>query len=498
MPGKYNKAVKDKKTLIFIIISIVLLFGVFFSQSPFFIPKKQPEKNSPVEALLNTAQLESQIQRFKDLIRAFVELNQKLQAAFIREKKERGTLEKMLKDTTLDNKILSKSLLQFKAGLDLTEPLKEKIREIESDLSSLPLKVEEEKELKKFLWEIKGKLNDLDSQIPIALKENRAYKIQAERLNTLLSQKDTEITLLKTQKNSLAGTVTEFEKTLKMHAPLENKVVNLEKINSELKQTNYILAQEIGHLKEKQQAKEDTLSRYQKASEELEAIKRKEIEQSNTILSLTGKNQAMAFELESLHKQLASWEQQRQGLIEELKDSKNTIQNNVKLHEIIDQLKTQLEEITKRYAALEKELRLAQKTIKNNDIELGKRAEKILLAQEKRQDAENKTAQFQVKAQELEKDSTSLREQIVSVQLEREALRNQLLEAQGRLGELEIKASQITNILKTPKAAETSLSSPEKKDIALDLYPLQNNTATASGENKESAPEEKAGKEKNE
>ena len=153
------------------------------------------------------------------------------------------------------------------------------------------------------------------------------------------------------------------------------------------------------------------------------------------------------------------------------------------LQEQFKTLQAHSEELSKNYADLKNEYSKADETIKQNTLDLGKRADRILVLSEKLSETRSGLKESRSKYQEIEKESAALREQNVAAQLEREELKIQLTQTRVKLKEFESQASQITSILKGINTGETFPDLPQERDenkkIEVELYHSKDSPVSA-------------------
>ena len=488
---------KGKKVWILIIFTAVIAAILIYYTQPAIKRNSRAGKIKPQESNINTAQLEAQVQQLKDLLHAVVQLNRKLEASFQKEKGESQDLEKTLKDASAKNEALLQELAQAKIGLALTQPIKQKMNEVETLLPKLNIAPGNEKEISQLLQEIQKMLGIIDTKIPGFLNENKSYKEEAQNLRQLLLEKESDIANLNTARETQFKELEALKMNLKniseepkntdnaspQTASSQNKEIH--SLKKELQKTHELLTQAYEEKGSVARKLEDTLLRAQESTEKLE-------EQKKEARVLAEKLQSAQNGLAPLKKQLSRVTEQNLDLSKKVAEAEP--KNTSKLREEITELNRQLGQLEKEYAQLKEAYASTQETIAQNELELGKRANRILTTEEKRADAENRLSELQLKLQEIEKEIASLREQNVAVQLERETLRTQLNRTKLKLSELEGQASLISNILKTtkPSEGETPLPQEEVKKIELELYPVNENEVPA--ENKNAANESAAEK----
>ncbi|MEK6567720.1 MAG: hypothetical protein AABZ27_03145 [Candidatus Omnitrophota bacterium] len=478
---------KDKKLLVLLIFLAIIGSVMLFLLRP--IPNAEDLPAKDQESLQqNVLKLQSQVKQLQGLLRGFVLVNHSINTTFLKEKNQRADLEKLLKDITAQNEILTKDLTQSKVSLELTKELRGKVDAAKELISGLNLKPGKENEIKKQLESLNKTLNSIETKIPDILKENTSYRAKTQDLTRTSEKQQKEIVQLKSeliQKQFLAKNLNNLSEELK-RAKLEKAV--LEKAGSQLKETNFSLTVKLDTLGEQLRDARGSLSQaVQEKETEIkqnrETLQRaKQLE--DAILILTQRNQTLENELTPLKNQLEALKEERLRLTKEIEEAKATGQNALMLQEQLKQLQTRSEELSKNYTDLKNEYIKADETIKRNTLELGKRADKILVLSEKLTETRSGLKDIQSKYKEIEKESVALREQNVAAQLEREELKNQLTQTRAKLKEFESQASQITNILKSIHTAEASSGLPldepyENKKIEVELYQSKDSSENA-------------------
>ena len=479
------RIMKDKKTLLFVLLALIFSAIVLaYLGSPARKKTIRTTHIKPQEAAETTRQLE----QLKDSFQAIVQINRKIDGSLQEEKKERVRLEQALNDANAQQQSLVeqkqslldqqrvlaeqqqsllKELAQAKAQVAATQPLRQKITAIESSLDQSSATGPKKNELKHILKDIHKKLDALDSQAPLSLKENASSKQRAENLQAMLSQKETRIQELenqaaaKAQKNQPSKTDAlnipgELKKMRQEREGLDKKITGLENVRAELAQANAALARENTRLEKTVNEAQRRLAAFEKEKETL----------------TTHYNASLKNLQESSQRHLANTDEEKQVLVKSLADARNSLTNTQKLQNEAAALQKQLTQLTDAYAQLQNAYTAVKETLSNNEIELGKRANRILSAEEKQVDAHYKLSEVQARAKELERESALLREQNVAVQIEKETAKTQLARVTQRLSELEGQASLITTILQNTKLPEPPLSHETKK-IKLEITPVK-------------------------
>jgi len=481
---------KDKNFLIFIIFSVIVLLAFLFISRPL---NKKDLNLRPTEPQGSTiAKLEAQIQQLSNLVHASGQTNLSLQKELVvqkevlRQSRERRLeLEQKLNDALTQSDALSKELEQAKSGLSdlegLTAPIKAKLKEIDNSLTNFFLRPRQEKELLAQLGSINKELDALVHSIPDLVKENKSYKEKAQSLAVLLEKKEQDLLTLKKQaeqeqiykqsvNDKINALTQELKAVTKAKAALEQKSADLDKAIEKIKQENSSLNQAL--IKFDQELKEAN-------NRQMQANKEKDLALNQRDEAIKQKDLEVKQKEEALKKQ-----EEQAGKIILL------TQVNQELEKGINSLKVELDKLNKDYAAWQAEQKSAQDIIKQNEAELGKRADKILVLQEKLSDMEAKLGEIDSKSKGMQKESALLREQYVSIQLEKENLRGQLEQTKIKLTNLQSQISQtlqlnadlqnqfqqINSILKSPEqpqgyTKEKPVLSGASKKVEVELYP---------------------------
>lgn len=150
--------------------------------------------------------LESQMQQLKEMVSTYGQFSLSLQKAFTEEKekaidvREKAVdLQEKLRETITQKESLEQEVTKIKADLELTQPLKQKLAEIENALKKLDLSPDKQNQLVTQLEFLGKGLDSINQQIPSSISENKAYKIQVQTLSQLLSKKEDELAFFKTK-----------------------------------------------------------------------------------------------------------------------------------------------------------------------------------------------------------------------------------------------------------------------------------------------------------
>lgn len=342
-----------------------------------------------------------------------------------------------------------------------------------------------------------GQLNDLLQAI---IQANLARRtVEQEKPQPDLIQKLQEVTA---QKEALGQELIQAKADLELVRPIEQKEntgsksqdkSRIENLTKQLKEKENTLA-DLKNLLNEEKANRQAVSRnFKSISEELRmaknaksALERALSETEKTKDGLKTTNISLKLEINKSEKELTPLKntlgqlsKEKQALAKELDEARAASLGTEKLRKEKEQLRVKLEFLNKTYSDLQNEYLRAQEVLKQNETESGRRADRILVLEEKLTKAETQLADVQLKYKDMEKESVLGREQNVAVQLEREELKNQLQQAKSRLNELENQASQILKLLKP--AGDTGVTLPvvsaveppkeETKRVEVELLP---------------------------
>lgn len=449
---------KGKSFLILIIFALIIGFIIFYLSEP--VKKPQVSLTAAVPRETAVAQLEAQVQQLKDVIQAFVQMDASLQKEFGQEREKLQKLEEVFKEAISQNEILGRELTKAKAGLELTHPIRERLKEINNSLTNLGAGSLEGKELSQRLRSIAKELDAIDRSIPNLLRENKSYKAQAQSSSLLLDRKKQEL------------------------ASLGQMALDLKNTIDSLRRSNYSLNTELrkleSALKDAQRKETQLIQERQEALMKNQELMKQATGQKEQSLLLSQKNLEMGKELHSLRLELKQGNLERQLIIKEVENATMAIEDAQGLKQELIQLQSQIEQLSKDYAGLKSEHGRSQEMLKDKEIELGKRADRILNLQAKLSEVEANLSEVQLKYKGEEKGSAILREQYVAIQLERESLKNELDEAKVKLTNLRSQLQQMAGIfnmpLEQPQAApapklEEEISEPQAKKVDVKLLP---------------------------
>ncbi len=354
-----------------------------------------------------------------------------------------------------------------KASLEITQPVKQKLSQVELSLMGLNFDPRKENELKKELAKLYGELNSIDGKIPSLIKYNKSYKTEAELLaNTVKSQQDRANSLIRENKNLKKEIVllSAHKKSAEVETdklPWEIKSQQ-EKIDS-LTRKNKNLEKEIVLLsayKKSAEVEADRLSGEIKSQQEkIDVLARNN---KDLIKRLSGKDESAVRDAERFSKEIKS-QQEEMGLLlkknQELEKaiigkSDSFVRETNKYVELVKKNQTLEGELDSLHSQLAK----LNKSHKNQPLMIDKEAES-----EKLNQAYTQLEKMQIKVGEMAKESANLRQDYVFIQLEREKIKDELERTKAKLMELENKFNQMGNIL-GPTENET-------KKVGVELIP---------------------------
>ena len=418
---------KDKKILILIVFVVALTFIILSVWDSSVKTKARLLLYEAESQDVTVARLETQIKQARDLIRAFVELNISLQKSLDMQRQiseqERVRifgLEQKLKETSAHNETLTNELSQAKVGLELTQPIRQRLAQIEDSLAKLDIRASKVGRLKRQLQALNKTLESINHKIPNLIKEEVDKKqSMSKELNVLSEQ---------------------LKMADKTKAFLEQKSLDLEKTVEGLEQANSTLNEELIKLDKALKEMQDRQA--QLIHEREEAIRQKD----EAVAKQTQQVDSLAL----------------------------LIQRNQELENKLNSLRVELEQLNKEYVNLKEGHQNAQAILAKNETELGRRANSILNLQERITELEAKLDGVQLKSKDMEKECATLREQNVAVQLEREELKGQL---KLRLNDLENQLAQITDIIKPAASTQGTAGQKQEgtKKIEVELFPQTQN-----------------------
>lgn len=315
-------------------------------------------------------------------------------------------------------------------------------------------------EEKKAALQLELRIQQLNDLLQAIIQANLARRtVEEEKPQDGLIQKLQEVTA---QKEALGQELIQAKANLALVQPIKQKgntadKSRIESLSKQLKEKEDTLAALKRQLNEEKANRQAASRNFNRISEELKIVK-------NAKSALEGA--------------LSETEKEKDGLKITNASLKDEIRaaglGTEKLRKEIEQLRAELELLNKANSDLQNEYIRGQEVLKENEIESGKRADRILVLQEKLAKAEVQLADTQLKYTGMEKESALGREQNVAVQLEREELKNQLEQTRLRLSELENQTMQISNILNTAKTREAPAQAKEEtKRVEVELVPAE-------------------------
>lgn len=470
---------KDKKAVVFIIF--VLITGFIFIYISWPIHKPKPVSLGQAHPAGLTAQIEQLKGIVQELVRSGSVLNKQLEE----QKKKFSDMKKTFIEVVSENEVINKELSLARVGLELAKPVKQKLGQIEEKLANFNFAEGNGKQIIKQLQDLNKSLAGVDNQIPSLISEDKFYRVKAQSLESELSTLKQDLKQERIKRDALSMEFNSINMELKMankaRFTVSERAAGLEKETAEFKNNNNYLSEEI---KKSEKSLKEMARREAELIQEKEALvkNRQKLEnrvdqQYQAVSPLKEKNKEMAEELRSLKQEFDQLSKERLVMLKAMDEAKNAVLNYEKLKQEISRLQVQLEEVNISYVGLKEDNNKAQELIKLNSLELGRRADRILVLEEKSADIENKLISLQLKYKEVEKESASLRQDNVAIQLEREEAELELNRAKEKLSELDNKLQQISSVfgggLKPAEAAvkkvdvllvpEVGPQEPEKK-----------------------------------
>ncbi|MFH1398058.1 MAG: hypothetical protein ABIH27_05880 [Candidatus Omnitrophota bacterium] len=461
---------KDKKMLIFIIFVLIAGFIFIYISRPIHKPKLiLPGQTKGVLGL------NDQIEQLRGVVRSLIQLEGVLKQQLEEQKMKFADLEKNFMGVVFNNEALNKELSLFRAGLDFAKPLKQRLVLIEEKLANFDFAQGKEKQIIKQLQDINKSLVAVDNQMPWFVNEDKLYRVKAQALESELVGIKQDLKQEQIKREALSREFNAIDLELKMankaKASAGERAAALEKETVELKNKNSYLNEEI---KKSDQSLKEIARREAQLIRDKEGLakNKQKLEdevgrQSQAIIPLKEKNKELAEELLSLKRELDQLSRERQVMLKAMDEAKAAILNYQKLQQEVARLQTQLEKVNIDYAGLKEEYNSARESIKQDKLELGSRADRILVLQGKTADIDNKLIELQLKYKEAEKESVSLREENVAIQLEKEELGLELSRTKEKLVELDSKLQQIGSVF----GAGQRLAEPIGKKVDVKLVP---------------------------
>ena len=476
---------KDKRILIIIAFAAIVLGFLLF------ISRQTLDRSGDLkpESEIDSVRIIKEIRQAKDLIQAVVimnaSLNKKLNEKDRRLNKQKEKAENLqvkLKELSLENKRLDEELTWSK------------------------------QEFKKQLAGFKKGLDSIETQIPRLIKKNKEYQNEAEVLEALIEQKETQIQDLTqelkqglTKEKELKSAQLALEKELakiqdkgslleKQLSESNLKIQNLEgQLNEglakqdELSQAQLALKKELAKIQDKSFFLEQQLNEKDAQIQNLEAelkqglTKEKELKSAQITLvekvnELQKKNVLLKEQLDQeqeqvvqLSKQIETQQDEHDRAVFSLEKSYQIIQERLRFN------RAELEKLNSDYVSLKREYESTKVVIAGNEIELAKRADRILNLQDRLTIAGKNIEQFENDSLQQKEESTTLRRQYVARQLENETLRYQLNQYKRKLADLQTHIVQVseTNSLLQDRLQEISeiFTGAKAKKVNIELIP---------------------------
>jgi chromosome segregation ATPase len=427
---------KDKVFILIVVVLVGVLFSIIFlSPSPSGRRKAAGRQGVKTHAQKNAAgapaeasneQLQEEITQAKAMVSALVGMNatlkknnasldesvKRLQESLGKANDENANLKSTLDDTTSKRDALVKEMTSLRVVVDelkeSTGPIKLRLKDIAAGLEG-PAAT---RDTKRQLRSLDEKLSSIDSDIARLIKENNAYRISAQNLQGLLSDKNKELDSLKKQ---AAG-------------------AGPEKDN--LKSQISALSRELEQIKKNKSIFEDTISELNKKNASLN----EELGRLNAMVK--GKSEAP--------KQLAQAIKERDEAIKSKQDLEASIAalnaKNEQLERTLNATRAQLDGINKEYGDFKAQYNAAKESSAAGQTELAKRADEILRLRDKLIVSDAKTDELKSAISNQEKETANLRERFVGIQMENENLKDELSQTKNKLNDLKAQLSQIADM----------------------------------------------------
>jgi DNA repair exonuclease SbcCD ATPase subunit len=442
----------DKK--LFSLFVIIMLFSFVLFQAVKLSRKTRPAAGGDTKGA-SVSVLESEVEQLRSVVNGFGKFNLTLHQAF-NEEKEKALevkskvldLQGQLKDAMKQKDDLEKELAKLKGNADLSLPVKEKIVQLEHILTELKLQPDKGSEFIAQLENLGKELDVVNAQVPALLSEIAVYKEQTERFRENLAQKEEEVQALKRQfaeaqsqketlQNTLSSVSGQLQTVANEKALLAQKALDLEKTLNELSRGGPDLKPVLEKL---DRELKDAQSREAKLIQEKQDYTQRTEKQKLNLALLSKKNQELVKE--------------------------------------VNLFKSQLARLNKDYSDLGDKHATAQLAMKQNEAELSRRKEEVAFIKQRLEEADAKTFEVYSKYKEMKKESALLREQNVSVQLERETMVNDLNQTKAKLNELQNKFQQVSNMFKlaepNPSDETVEPSGAAGKKVGVELLPKNN------------------------
>lgn len=429
---------KDKLFVVIVGVLVIILFGIVFLSPPSArkrpLAKIAPKTSMKADTaqtpdIASEAQLEDEIKQAKAMVSALVEMNtalkknnssledniQRLEKVLAQSKGENINLTGELQDTTAQKEELLKEMSSLKVVVDelsqSTEPLKEKLKDIAQGLGNLK-DSSAAKDFKKQLRTLNERLSGVAADIARLVKENNAYKISAQNLQSLLSDKNSELEAL--------------QKGIAQEGSGKDK----------LRDEKALISKELEQVRKTRSVFEDTVSELNKKNKSLT----EEVSRLNVLLKERQGAARQAQEALTARDEATKIRKDLEAGIAAL----NT--KNKELEQALQASRMQMETVNKQYADLRTEFGAYKENTAIREDDLAKRADEILRLRDKLIVNEAKTAELNTALKIQEKDTAFLRERFVSLQLENETLRGELSLTRSKLSDLRMELAQIVEM----------------------------------------------------
>jgi chromosome segregation ATPase len=342
------------------------------------------------------------------------------------------SLKNTLKDTSIE------STVEEPPGL--TQSLKENLSAIEEGSEVAQSSHGETLEIETRLASLKKKFNSTDSDIKKLITQAKGNKVEARESGEEQYKAQKESAAEKKQLSeykAFDSAMRELETVKKAKSDLENKL-------ADVNERNESLLRQVAALKTDLQSSRKVAAGAREAKEPKASL----IERQ--------KQSAYTRELESRILKLSA--------------------ENKKFEEELGALKIESEKVNLAYAHLKEEYEKHSGDLDKNEIELARRAERILQFQDDKEKLQLKLEEMRLNLEAQIKESATLREQCVAKQLENQNLKNKLHQLELKLVDLQSKWQEATNIFRAQEETQASLSKDtqskiQDKKIHVELFP---------------------------
>ena len=399
-------------------------------------------------------QLESQTKALEETIvrvseeKKLVETELEKLVSQIRKEKESIEADLQLKVGGLEDQLAQKQN-ELKISHNETQQLKAALEKVKADhQSELTDKI-------KFVEDLQRKSADLEETVLLTRKETETIEAELrgtiERLEHQLAQRERELQLSRNDSQQQKAASDEVTAAYKAELAAKIRLVEeLKKKSTELEETISQIKKETDSMAADLQATitglENQLAQWDR---ELQ-MSREEVQQlRRTITSMESSEGRLRQSLADNNQKLAAAGDQINELQNESADRQAKLsraeKSNRELKEQVDSLEAEKDQLELARIEVEKQLTESQNRIQAISIDLAARDEKLSKMESEHQQLQKETADRQVKLSRAEKDNRALKEQVDSLDAEKDQLdlaridvENQLTESQNRIQAISI------------------------------------------------------------